>query len=168
MSVLLLPGDPGWLWPESPAGLQELLSDPVWWLSSCTVMSLSCGTLIGSVWWGRTDALNDCHIMREKLGIIYWSVNKDLKDDVLVFHLIRQELNERLLNWSAEKFAAGQCRVIVTLVQLWQLCLFLCLCFYPTEYTLHFLMFIWSVSMIDLWLAVFFLLHTHERTHVLT
>lgn len=98
--------------------LQELLADPVWWLSSCTVMSfLSCGTLIGSVfgdvWWERTDALKDCHVMREKLGIIYWSVNKDLKDDVLIFHLIRQELNARLLNWSAEKFAAGQCRGIV-------------------------------------------------------
>lgn len=138
MSVLLLPGDPGWLWPESFAGLQELLSDPVWWLSSCTVMSfLSSGTLIGStfgdVWWERTDALEDCHIMREKLGIIYWSVNKDLKDDVLVFHLIRQELNEGLLNWSAERFAAGQCSDTVTLVQL---CLSLCLCFYPTGYTL--------------------------------
>lgn len=33
---------------------------------------------------------------------------------------------------------------------------------------LHFLMFIWCISMIDLWLAVFFLLHMHECTHVLT
>lgn len=120
--------------------LQELLLDPVWWLSSCTVVSLTCGTLIGrvfgDVWWERTDALKDCHIMREKLGIIYWSVNKDLKDDVLVFHLITQSLNERLLNWSAEKIAAGQCRDTVTLGQLWQLYLCLCLFFYPTGYRL--------------------------------
>lgn len=47
--------------------------------------------------------------------------NKDLKNDVLVSHFIKRELNERRLNWAAEKAAAGQYRDIVALMRLWQL-----------------------------------------------
>lgn len=47
----------------------------------------------------------------ESLMLFTEVLNKDLKNDILVFHFIMQDLNEMLLNCSA-----GQCRVIVTLV----------------------------------------------------
>ena len=72
----------------------------------------------------------------ESLELFTEVFNRDLKNDVLVFHFIMQELNERLLNWSAEKAASGQYRDIVTLVQLRQLHLSLRLCFYTGVHTL--------------------------------